>query len=111
MQGFKSAGSAQRFLSVHAQPYRLTCSATFSSPLAAWAKEARKQCADCARTEIGDNQIGKSLARAGKPLHHDFADKAAAVDGEMVDVIGNIALVKAFGVGSIAASTPRSVES
>ena len=29
------------------------------------------------------------LAAAGKPLHHDFADKAAAVDGEMVDVIGN----------------------
>jgi ATP-binding cassette, subfamily B, bacterial len=37
------------------------------------------------------------IAAAGKPLHHDFADKAAAVDGEMVDVIGNIALVKAFG--------------
>src|SRR6478736_5456120 len=27
------------------------------------------------------------LAAAGKPLHDDFADKAAAVDGEMVDVI------------------------
>ncbi len=40
------------------------------------------------------------IAAAGKPLHHDFADKAAAVDGEMVDVVGNIALVKAFcGVG------------
>jgi ATP-binding cassette, subfamily B, bacterial len=37
------------------------------------------------------------IAAAGKALHHDFADKAAAVDGEMVDVIGNIALVKAFG--------------
>ena len=37
------------------------------------------------------------LAAAGKPLHHDFADKAAAVDGEMVDVIGNMPLVKAFG--------------
>jgi ATP-binding cassette subfamily B protein len=37
------------------------------------------------------------IAAAGKPLHHDFADKAAAVDGEMVDVIGNISLVKAFG--------------
>jgi ATP-binding cassette, subfamily B, bacterial len=37
------------------------------------------------------------IAAAGKPLHNDFADKAAAVDGEMVDVIGNIALVKAFG--------------
>ncbi len=37
------------------------------------------------------------IAAAGKPLHHDFADKAAAVDGEMIDVIGNISLVKAFG--------------
>ncbi len=36
------------------------------------------------------------LAAAGRPLHHDFADKAAMVDGEMVDVIGNIPLVKAF---------------
>jgi ATP-binding cassette, subfamily B, bacterial len=37
------------------------------------------------------------IAAAGKPLHHDFADKAAAVDGEMVDVIVNISMVKAFG--------------
>ena len=37
------------------------------------------------------------LAAAGKPLHHDFADKAAAVDGEMVDVIGNLPVVRAFG--------------
>jgi ATP-binding cassette subfamily B protein len=37
------------------------------------------------------------LAAAGRPLHHDFADKAAAVDGEMVDVIGNMPLVRAFG--------------
>jgi ATP-binding cassette subfamily B protein len=37
------------------------------------------------------------LAAAGRPLHHDFADKAAAVDGEMVDVIGNMSLVRAFG--------------
>jgi len=36
------------------------------------------------------------IAAAGKPLHHEFADKAAAVDGEMVDVIGNMALVRAF---------------
>ena len=40
------------------------------------------------------------LAAAGKPLHHDFADKAAAVDGEMVDVISNMPLVRAFcGLG------------
>ncbi|HVV93310.1 MAG TPA: ABC transporter ATP-binding protein [Hyphomicrobiales bacterium] len=37
------------------------------------------------------------LAAAGKPLHHDFADKAAAVDGEMVDVVGNMPLVMSFG--------------
>jgi ATP-binding cassette subfamily B protein len=36
------------------------------------------------------------LAAAGRPLHHDFADKAAAVDGEMVDVVGNMPLVRAF---------------
>ena len=36
------------------------------------------------------------LAVAGKPLHDDFADKAAAVDGEMVDVINNMSLVRAF---------------
>jgi ATP-binding cassette, subfamily B, bacterial len=36
------------------------------------------------------------FAAAGKPLHHEFADKAADVDGEMVDVVGNMALVKAF---------------
>jgi ATP-binding cassette subfamily B protein len=36
------------------------------------------------------------LAAAGKPLHDDFADKAAAVDGEMVDVINNMSLVRAF---------------
>jgi ATP-binding cassette subfamily B protein len=36
------------------------------------------------------------LAAAGRPLHHDFASKAAAVDGEMVDVVGNMPLVRAF---------------
>jgi ATP-binding cassette, subfamily B, bacterial len=40
------------------------------------------------------------LAATGKPLHHEFADRAAAVDGEMVDVVGNMSLVWAFcGVG------------
>ncbi len=37
------------------------------------------------------------LAAAGRPLHHDFAGKAAAVDGEMTDVIANMPLVRAFG--------------
>jgi len=36
------------------------------------------------------------LAAAGKSLHDDFAGKAAAVDGEMVDVIANMPLVRAF---------------
>src|ERR1700754_1505233 len=36
------------------------------------------------------------LAAAGKPLHDDFANKAAAVDGEMGDVINNMPLVRAF---------------
>jgi ATP-binding cassette, subfamily B, bacterial len=36
------------------------------------------------------------LAAAGRPLHHDFADKTAAVDGEMVDVVTNMPLVRAF---------------
>jgi ATP-binding cassette subfamily B protein len=37
------------------------------------------------------------LAAAGGPLHRRFADRAAAVDGEMVDIIGNMLLVRAFG--------------
>src|SRR6202163_2872590 len=36
------------------------------------------------------------LAARGKPLHDEFANKAAAVDGEMVDVINNMPLVRAF---------------
>ena len=36
-------------------------------------------------------------AAAGAPYHHAFADKAAAVDGEMIDVVGNMSLVCAFG--------------
>ena len=36
------------------------------------------------------------LAAKGKPLHDEFADKAAAVDGEMVDVINNMPLVRSF---------------
>ena len=36
------------------------------------------------------------IAAAGKALHDDYADKAAAVDGEMVDVVNNMPLVRAF---------------
>ncbi len=37
------------------------------------------------------------LARRGTPLHRSFASKAAAVDGELVDVISNMGVVRAFG--------------
>jgi ATP-binding cassette subfamily B protein len=37
------------------------------------------------------------LAGRGAPLHRNFADCAAAADGEMVDVISNLPLVRAFG--------------
>src|SRR5262249_7048674 len=37
------------------------------------------------------------LAAAGGPLHQGFADRAAAVDGEMVDIVRNMMLVRAFG--------------
>jgi ATP-binding cassette, subfamily B, bacterial len=37
------------------------------------------------------------LAAGGRPLHYDFAGKAAAVDGEMTDVVTNMPLVRAFG--------------
>jgi ATP-binding cassette subfamily B protein len=36
------------------------------------------------------------LAAAGKPLHDAYADKAASVDGEMIDVVNNLSLVRAF---------------
>src|SRR5260370_11376920 len=40
------------------------------------------------------------LAAAEKPVHHEFAHRAAAVDGEMVDVVGNMPLVWSFcGIG------------
>ena len=37
------------------------------------------------------------LARGGTPLHRAYATRAAAVDGEFVDVIGNMGVVRAFG--------------
>jgi ATP-binding cassette subfamily B protein len=37
------------------------------------------------------------LARYGTPLHRDYAEQAAGVDGELVDVIGNFGVVRAFG--------------
>jgi len=36
------------------------------------------------------------VAAAGQPLHYDYASKTAAVDGELVDVITNMPLVRAF---------------
>ncbi|WP_370643310.1 ABC transporter ATP-binding protein [Roseomonas cutis] len=37
------------------------------------------------------------LGRKGSPLHQEYAKRAAAVDGELVDVVQNIGLVRAFG--------------
>ena len=37
------------------------------------------------------------LARNGTPIHREFASRAASVDGELVDVISNMAVVRAFG--------------
>jgi ATP-binding cassette subfamily B protein len=37
------------------------------------------------------------LAKRGTPLHRRYAQKAAAVDGELVDVIGNMSVVRIFG--------------
>jgi ATP-binding cassette subfamily B protein len=37
------------------------------------------------------------MARNGTPLHRDYARQAAAVDGELVDVVGNFGVVRAFG--------------
>ena len=37
------------------------------------------------------------LARGGTPLHRAYATRAAAVDGELVDIVGNMNVVRAFG--------------
>jgi len=37
------------------------------------------------------------MAGRGRDLHQDYAAKAAAVDGELVDVVQNMGLVRAFG--------------
>lgn len=37
------------------------------------------------------------LAQRGTPLHRAYASRAAAMDGALVDVIGNIGVVRAFG--------------
>ena len=37
------------------------------------------------------------MAARGRDLHHGYAESAAAVDGELVDVINNMPLVRAFG--------------
>ena len=37
------------------------------------------------------------MARKGSIRHRDYAERAAAVDGELVDVIGNFNVVRAFG--------------
>ncbi len=37
------------------------------------------------------------LAYLGRDLHHGYAEAAAAVDGQIVDVINNVSVVRAFG--------------
>ena len=37
------------------------------------------------------------LAQRGTPLHRDYAQRAAAVDGELMDVVSNMGVVRAFG--------------
>jgi ATP-binding cassette subfamily B protein len=37
------------------------------------------------------------LAARGRPLHHGFAHRAARVEGELTDIIGNMPLVRTFG--------------
>jgi len=37
------------------------------------------------------------LAERGTPIHRDFATHAAGVDGELVDIISNMHVVRAFG--------------
>jgi ATP-binding cassette subfamily B protein len=53
----------------------------------------------CALTVIaaGVMLLMYKMAAAGKSLHDDYATTAAAVDGEMIDVINNMPLVRAFG--------------
>jgi ATP-binding cassette subfamily B protein len=41
-----------------------------------------------------------SLARRGTPLHRQFAEQAAGVDGELVDVISNFSVMRSFGATS-----------
>lgn len=46
---------------------------------------------------VGLGAILAWLAARGRPLHRDYAESAASVDGELVDVINNVAVVRAFG--------------
>jgi ATP-binding cassette, subfamily B, bacterial len=46
---------------------------------------------------LGMGAIVFWLARYGTPLHRDYAERASGVDGELVDVISNFGVVRAFG--------------
>ena len=46
---------------------------------------------------IGLGAVIYVLARNGTPLHRSYAGAAAGVDGELVDVTSNMAVVRAFG--------------
>jgi ATP-binding cassette subfamily B protein len=39
----------------------------------------------------------RQLAARGRHLHDDYASRAASVSGDLMDIIGNIGLVRAFG--------------
>ncbi|MHB8885971.1 MAG: ABC transporter ATP-binding protein [Methylovirgula sp.] len=46
---------------------------------------------------VGLGLILVRLAQAGNPLHERYASAASIVDGEIVDVINNVSVVRAFG--------------
>ena len=46
---------------------------------------------------LGIGLLMHRLARRGAPLHRRAASAAAAVDGQLVDVIGHVGLMRAFG--------------
>ena len=73
------------------------CAATVGGDRARRAPSACRWPLALAASPAAWSSIMFRLAAAGRPLHHDFADKAAAVDGEMIDVITNMPLVRAFG--------------
>ncbi len=46
---------------------------------------------------VGLGLVLGRLAYLGRDLHQDYAEAAASVDGQLVDVINNVSVVRAFG--------------